>query len=116
MKYRLESKTKTADFHWIFHFDAIADQSNTSPVFFCKPCVVVSVKRRPLFEHFSKRYMRESSVTVGGLYDFLSSPYVTYVIMSTIIVCCTCCQIFLLNSLAKFEKPLGVFLNMSLYL
>ena len=90
MKYRLESQTKTADFHRIFPFDAITDQSNTPPVIFCKPCVVVGVKRWALFKHFNESSMRETSVAlVRDLYEFLESPNATCTIMSTITVCYT---------------------------
>ena len=66
MKYRLESQTKTADFHWIFHFDTITDQSNAPPVFFCEPCVVVGVKRWALFKHFNMIYEGVTCGTVKG--------------------------------------------------
>ena len=82
VKYRLESKTEAADFRWIVHLNAITDQSYALPVFSCKSCVVVSVKRWALFEHFNKRYMRESSVALGrDLYLFVVPPNATCVVM-----------------------------------
>lgn len=44
VKYRLKSKTKTTHFHWIFHFDTIAQHSYALPVFFSKLRVIVRIK------------------------------------------------------------------------
>ena len=50
MKYRLEPKSKPTNFHAIFHFNTVRDQSDPFPVFLGKLCIVVGIKCWPLFE------------------------------------------------------------------
>ena len=50
MKHRLESQTEPTDLHWILHFNAITEQSDSLPIFFGKSCIVVSVKCWALFK------------------------------------------------------------------
>lgn len=50
MKYWLEPKSKPTNFHGIFHFNTVRDQSDPFPVFLGKLCIVVGIKCWPLFE------------------------------------------------------------------
>ena len=44
MKNRLEAKTKTANFHWVFDFNTITQHPYALPVIFCKLSVIVCIK------------------------------------------------------------------------
>ena len=63
VKHRFESQTKPTNFHRIFNFNAVTDQTDAFPVLFGKKCVIVGIKcwslMRVIKIFSSKRYVTE---------------------------------------------------------
>ena len=50
MKDGLEPQSKSTNFHWILHLNAVRNHSDTLPVIFGKRCVIVGIESWTLFK------------------------------------------------------------------